>query len=468
MDEGEDRQGVGANSSTVNNAADTGDIPDDRSSSLSEPEDDEEYESRPEYMHEAPRASGQLVAQKSLEYDSEAETERLEDSPQKQRMQAESTGRTPSKLKHTATADDELSDPPSPLPTGPGAASSTSTAGTAGRHTIFALGQPKCSLSSTQTNATAIGLKRKRSSEEDSPLTSEASDLGESPRKRSHEAPAEEQDDEDLQADANGAEDVEDAPTPAPSEHRKAPSTLPSKIVKGKKGVGRGRKAKEQADASEVDTPDDAAEATEEPSAEAPKTEEEIKQKGEASISFEDLAKQFTAFREGLVNERLASIEQELQMLQQADCSHPEYLRQVACIDERQAKQVREANAYHRYKMQALRERTLGERAQRHSQYFQTVREAREETLYALGEDWYSIQKERRQQHQDQDEHFLYKFPTKKSAQIRQQAKYNQEVSVLSGVAKYVGFPAAPDIGGVEGSGLEDDFKAMRVSGCVS
>ena len=72
----------------------------------------------------------------------------------------------------------------------------------------------------------------------------------------------------------------------------------------------------------------------------------------------------------------------------------------------------------------------------------------------------------RRQQHQEGEERFLYKLPSKKSAQIRQQAKYNQEVSVLSGVAKYVGFPAAPNISGVEGSGLEDDFKAMRVSIC--
>ena len=467
MDAAEGRHDAETHTSAVNNAAEIGDIPDDRSSSLSEPEDDEEEDGRPEYMHAPSRAPGQLVAQKSLDYDSEAETERLEDSPHKQRIQAESTGRTPSKLKHTATAEDELSEPPSPLPTGPGAASSTSTVGTAGRRASVTKELLRCSLLHTQTNATAIGLKRKRSDEEDSPLTSEASDLGESPRKRSHEAPAEEQVIEEVPANANVLDDAEDAPTPAPNESRKAPSTLPSKIVKGKKGVGRGRKAKEQAEASEVDTPDDTAQAVEQPSAEAPKTEEEIKQKGEASISFEDLAKQFTAFREGLVNERLASIEQELQMLQRADCMHPEYLRQVICIDERQAKQVREANAYHRYKMQALRNRTLGERAQRHSQYFQTVREAREETLYALGQDWYSIQKERRQQHQDQDEHFLYKFPTRKSAQLRQQAKYNQEVSVLSGVAKYVGFPAAPDIGGVEGGGLEDDFKAMRVSGFV-
>jgi hypothetical protein len=244
------------------------------------------------------------------------------------------------------------------------------------------------------------------------------------------------------------------------------PVVAPIKGIKGKRGRKPGRKPKSQEDAQEVDVSEFAVDnEEEEPAAEiAPKSEEELKQKGEASSSFEQLAKQFAAFRQRLVNESLASAEHELQLLNQPDCVHPEYLRQVSCIDERKAKQEREANAYYRYRIQAVRERTLGERAQLHSQYFQTARELRENMLYALGEDWYGIQKERRQQHQEGEERFLYKLPSKKSAQIRQQAKYNQEVSVLSGIAKYVGFPAAPNISGVEGLGLEDDFKAMRVS----
>lgn len=105
---------------------------DDCSSSLSEPEDDPD-DVLPRYdtidgmdKHEA------VVAHSSLEIDSEAETERLEQTPQKLRNHADSIGKTPSKLAHAETVEDDLSDPPSPLPAGAGAGSSTSTILTAG------------------------------------------------------------------------------------------------------------------------------------------------------------------------------------------------------------------------------------------------------------------------------------------------------------------------------------------------
>jgi hypothetical protein len=44
-----------------------------------------------------------------------------------------------------------------------------------------------------------------------------------------------------------------------------------------------------------------------------------------------------------------------------------------------------------------------------------------------------------------------------------QQASYNLEVSILSGIAKHVGFPAAPTIEGARASEIDDDFKAMGV-----
>jgi hypothetical protein len=317
-----------------------------------------------------------------------------------------------------------------------------------------------------------LGQKRKRSDAEDSPLTSEESDIEQSPRKRSQGPSTHPLEGEIAQStEPNGADDaqeIEEAEI-AEVEDVEVPAVLPTKGFKGKRGRKPGRKSKVQEEVEEAETADPAAGIEgDEPAEPEPKSEEELKQKGEASSSFEDLARQFTAFRQRLVNESLASVEHELQLLNQPDCIHPEFLRQVSCIDERRAKQIREANAFYRYRMQSVRQRTLGERAQLHSQYFQTARELRENMLYELGEDWYGIQKERRQQHQEGEERFLYKLPSRKSAQIRQQAKYNQEVSVLSGVAKYVGFPAAPNISGVEGSGLEDDFKAMRVSGCTT
>jgi hypothetical protein len=452
--------------------AEIGDIPDDRSSSLSEPEDVDDEEEGLSYVANGARGHNLPPAQKTLEVDSEAETERLEESPQKLRQHADSIGRTPSKLSKAAGIEDDLSEPPSPLPAGPGAASSTSTIETVGKASPGPAEPTRPTGRACDANATDPGQKRKRSDADDSPLTSEESEIEQSPRKRSHGLATHPLEGEIAQStEPNGVDyapevgEMEVADIAEP-EDIEVPAALPLKGLKGKRGRKPGRKPKAQGDNEEADNADLAvgAEGDEVGADAGPKSEEELKQKGEASLSFEDLAKQFTAFRQRLVNESLASVEHELQLLNQPDCVHPEFLRQVSCIDDRRAKQVREAKAYYRYRMQSVRDRTLGERAQLHSQYFQTARELRENMLYELGEDWYNIQKERRQQHQEGEERFLYKLPSKKSAQIRQQAKYNQEVSVLSGIAKHVGFPAAPNISGVEGSGLEDDFKAMRVS----
>ncbi|KAK3718579.1 Transcriptional regulatory protein [Vermiconidia calcicola] len=419
--------------------ADLGDGHDDRSSSLSDPEDDEEQQNGT--IDDAAGEEEELAAHRSLEVDSEAETERLEQTPQKLRRQVDALGRTPSKLSHAATAEEDLSDPPSPLPTGAGAASSTSTIAT-------------------------IGQKRKRSDSAESSLTSAESNLGESPRKRSHGlntdvlADAEETV-EDVEQSTEAAEQVEDPPTL--DEERPAPS-IPTKGMKGRKGKQKRKRQTDVAEEAEPQPPtEQPTEAEEEPENPA-KTEEDLKAKKEASSIYEDVAKQFRAFREKLCNERLATITSELHLLSQPNCMHPEYQRQIACVDARSHKQKSEAHAYYNYRLRSTRDRTLGDRSQLHSQYFQSVRDLREDVLCKLGEDWYAIQKERRQSNQEMDDAYIYKFPTDKKAQIMQQKRYNREVSVLSGMAKYVGFPAAPDISGVDGESFEDDLKAMKIS----
>lgn len=440
-----------------------GEEDDDSSSSLSEPEDDseEEEETARNGFRDEQAEGGPPASQRSIEVDSEAETERLDQTPQKAQKYADGTGRTPSKLSQAATAEDELSDPLSPLPAGAGVTSGTSTLATAGKPAKHLNG----AAADLAPDEEVLGQKRKRSASVESSLSSAASDLVESPRKRSHESPEE----PDTKADepveeANGeAQDMAEEPVEdVPAEETSTPAPV-AKGPKGKKGR-KGRKPKETTQEQEAEQPE-SAEADQEPSEEtAAKTEEQKQQRAQANSAFDDLAKQFTSFRERLYNERLATLTAELELLNQPSCAHPEYLRQVACVDARREKQIREANAYHFYRMQSVRQRTLGERSQLHSQYFQTIRDMRENVLYELGEDWYNIQKERRRQHQENDDAFIYKFPEKRSDQIRRQTEYNQEVSVLSGVAKHVGFPAAPEIGGAKPDSMEDDMRAMRVS----
>lgn len=314
-----------------------------------------------------------------------------------------------------------------------------------------------------------IGKKRKRSDTADSSLSSADSELAESPRKRSHSAPTNNApthiaaDGEstvggEAQVATNKAAVVSGPEQP---EAATSPTKGNAKAKRGPKPKGKGKKdTTKDVGAEKVEN----LVQTEEQSAEAmAKAAEEVKHKPAAAVAFEELAKQFSAFREKMISEKLAATNAELDLLNQPNSRHPEYLRQIACVDVRKAKQVSEAHAFYKFKLESLRRTTLGERSQLHSQYFQHARQLREDVMQQLGDDWYKIQNERRQSNQEEDENYIYKFPTKKSDQIKQQAKYNQEVSVLSGVAKYVGFPAAPDITGADRDMLDDDLKAMKV-----
>lgn len=135
----------------------------------------------------------------------------------------------------------------------------------------------------------------------------------------------------------------------------------------------------------------------------------------------------------------------------------------LQCLTARRDQKLNAEVKLHQYKKQVLRTQTIAGRSQLHSQYFQEAREIRDDILYDLGKQWYDIQKARRAPSADELHRYTYKFPTKRSDQLRQQAKYNLEVSVLAGVAKHVGFPAAPEIQGARTQELDDDFKAMKV-----
>ncbi|CAD0095854.1 unnamed protein product [Aureobasidium vineae] len=179
-----------------------------------------------------------------------------------------------------------------------------------------------------------------------------------------------------------------------------------------------------------------------------------------ATEAFTAIVEQFQTFR---TNERLASAETELEQLSLPNATHPDFLAMLQCITARRDTKIQQEITLHRYKLGTLRNQVLAERAQLHTQYFQEARELRDSLLEQLGKQWYDIQKERRQFQADQQDQYSYKFPTKRSDQVRNQEKYNREVSILSGMAKYRGFPAAPDIQGARTNELDDDFKAMHI-----
>jgi hypothetical protein len=164
-----------------------------------------------------------------------------------------------------------------------------------------------------------------------------------------------------------------------------------------------------------------------------------------------------------LYQERLDQLGQEEMLLAGDDPSHPEFLAMMRCIDARRDERVRILDTEFQLRLAVLRKRATAERAQILSQFFQAIRESREKALEDLGRQWYEIQHERRSYVNTIPEYGL-RYPSSMSQNVRNAIAYSKEVSILSGIAKYRGFPAAPDIRGAAASELDADLEAITVS----
>lgn len=150
-------------------------------------------------------------------------------------------------------------------------------------------------------------------------------------------------------------------------------------------------------------------------------------------------------------------------MLEQPVPIHPELLAIKEIIDQRRDQKIEYENNLMKFRLMTLQRESVANKAQAHAQYMQTVREVRDSYLESLNKKYYQVQRERRSCEGDVPE-FMYTFTTKRSQQITHQTAYNTEVSILAGVAKYVGFPAAPEISSARSKEIDDDFRSMGVS----
>ena len=150
-------------------------------------------------------------------------------------------------------------------------------------------------------------------------------------------------------------------------------------------------------------------------------------------------------------------------MLNQVNPTHPEFIAMIKVIDRHHDEKVEYEQTLLKYKLQALQTKSIAEKAQIHAQYMQTARDIRENNLESLNKESFQLQRERRNAEAEVSE-YAFNFPKKRSQQIMNQTAYNAEVSVLSGIAKHVGFPAAPELSTLRPSEIEEDLQNMGVS----
>ncbi|CAF3554200.1 hypothetical protein SNK03_000491 [Fusarium graminearum] len=188
--------------------------------------------------------------------------------------------------------------------------------------------------------------------------------------------------------------------------------------------------------------------------------DEELERKHAAFKDWTVIEEMFGVFRDRLYKDRLQRLEEEEQSLLADVPTHPEYLNMKQCLDDRLEQKLREINNEHEYRLKAHENRSVAQRAQVWGQYYQAVREKRETTLESLNQEWYDIQTARRNAHSLQDCGLLY--PKDPAQRVRNAIAYNTEVSALATIAKYEGFPAGPEMTGATPSELEDDLAAIE------
>ncbi|GAB1198191.1 hypothetical protein APSETT444_007500 [Aspergillus pseudonomiae] len=445
---------------------------DGRSSSLSEIDDVSENLA---FDLESPKPEKAMT-----ENDSEAETERIEDSPNNIRLRrdivvsATNHGPSPSKLAQSTTYE-EVEDEehvPDDSPSKPRSKNNQ----------IPDLGEETPELDDSALSE-GIGKKRKRHGSADE-LGTELDEEDEPPQKRRGSLRSELSDPpaEDI---VLTPEPIEEEPIEEPSKPNEEDtpvddipeSDLPAAPAKGRrsrKGKRKGRKARDVDDDADMALEtgaegggddilgdEEAAEREEADDGEAAaKLEEESAKRVSAMESLAVLEREFAALRDKIYDERVSKLNRELEMLNGPNPTHPEFLRQLECIQRYRDAKIKYEHTLYQYRIKALLNKSLAERAQAHSTYFQRVRDVREKHSSAISKQFYAIQHDRFKTDEVSPQHYI-PFPTRRSQQIANQTAYNQEVSILAGVAKYVGFPAAPSLSAARPAELEEDMEKM-------
>ncbi|KAK6541013.1 hypothetical protein TWF694_008394 [Orbilia ellipsospora] len=168
----------------------------------------------------------------------------------------------------------------------------------------------------------------------------------------------------------------------------------------------------------------------------------------------------FAQLRDKIVEERVAEIDKEIAMLQ--DGTHPELILMSQAIEAHKKEKIEKANTLLGFQLETAEQERIANRAAIWAQYSQEIRETREKCFSEANKLWWAIHRERRAADTSVSD-YVYKIPKSLSTQINHRTRYNAEVSLLSGIAKHVGFPAAPAIMGATNDEVRADLEAMGV-----
>ncbi|KAK9383729.1 Sds3-like-domain-containing protein [Kockiozyma suomiensis] len=286
----------------------------------------------------------------------------------------------------------------------------------------------------------------------------------------------EEEDEEDEEDDEDEEEKMdvdEETTTAATAKHAKAEE---EDSVEEKKAKDDNEMAVDEEEANFADTAaaDDEADADEEAEDEEGETSpskrkykleedadnEERAQKRQAAVaSLTEIEVEFAKLRDRLHEDRIVRLSAEIELCLQG--RHPELSAVYEQIARARDERIRLAETHRRYRRRCIENQTRSYRSHWHQQFCKNVANLRAKMMSETTETWYRINRERRAM-DAMVPFYGYRLSDKRAALVRQRQAQYQEVAILTGLSKYVGFPAAPDIKSASADEIAEDLEALR------
>ncbi|KAK9368928.1 Sds3-like-domain-containing protein [Lipomyces kononenkoae] len=188
--------------------------------------------------------------------------------------------------------------------------------------------------------------------------------------------------------------------------------------------------------------------------------DEERAQKRKAAVtSLTEIEVEFAKLRDRLHDDKIARLQAEVEMC--LDGTHPELATIYDELAEARDKRIQLADAHRKYRRRCIENQTRSYRTHIHQQLYNNHASLRASMIQETTETWYKANRERRAL--DTVVPFYgYRVPEKRSVIYRQrQAQYN-EIALLTGIAKYIGFPAAPEIKSATADEVAEDIAALQ------
>ncbi|KAK9454172.1 Sds3-like-domain-containing protein [Dipodascopsis uninucleata] len=187
--------------------------------------------------------------------------------------------------------------------------------------------------------------------------------------------------------------------------------------------------------------------------------EERTQKRKAAVLSLTEIEVEFAKLRDRLHEDKILRLQAEIDMCH--DGTHPELAGVYGQISRTRDEKVRLADCQLKYRRRCIENQTKSFREHIHQQFLRNKAEFRSKMIRETTELWYRVNKERRQI-DTLVPYYGYQITDKRSVLVRQRQAEYQEIAILSGIARYIGFPAAPEIKSATQDEIAEDLDALQ------